>query len=117
MSGDANVDNAADPEQVKAAKKKERHKEIQNIEDVRAMLRTGFGRRFLWRYLSNCNVFNALQGPLPHIHYEEGYRQVGLQIMDDIIQANPEALVEMMSAANAKAKEKADAKKKEEKSS
>lgn len=112
MTDKSHVDNAADPEQVQASKKRERHEGIQNIEDVRAMLRTGFGRRFLWRYLSNCNVFNALQGPLPHIHFEEGYRQVGLQIMDDIIEANPEALVEMMSAANAKAKEEAKSKKK-----
>ncbi|MCK5548756.1 MAG: hypothetical protein KAI64_07055, partial [Thermoplasmata archaeon] len=74
------VDNAADEEQVKAAKKKERRKGEQELEDVRSILRMEGGRRFMWRYMSNCNVFSTLRGPLPDIHYQEGYRQVGLQI-------------------------------------
>jgi hypothetical protein len=100
-----NVDNAADEKQVKKARKKERRKDIQNRHDIRQMLAADFGRRFLWRYLSKCNVFSTVQGPSPQIHFDEGFRQVGLDMMNDIIDANPEALVRMMDEANREKKD------------
>lgn len=102
--GKPNVDNASDREQVKKARKREKRKEIQDRKDVQDLLGTPFGRRFLWRYLAKCNVFSTLQGPSPQIHYEEGFRQVGLDMMNDIIDANPNALIEMMAASNEKNK-------------
>lgn len=98
------VENVADEEQIKAAKKKERRKNQQQREDVKSILATEFGRRFLWRYMALCNVFSSLRGPLPDLHYQEGFRQVGLNIMGDIIEANPDALVQMMVAANEEGK-------------
>lgn len=98
------VDNAADEEQVKASKKKERRKDEQDIEDVRSILRMEAGRRLFWRYMAKCNVFSSLRGPLPDIHFQEGYRQVGLDIMNDIINADPKMLIRMMSDANEESK-------------
>ncbi len=93
------VENVADEEQIKAAKKKERRKDQQEIEDVKEILRTKPGRRFFWRYMAKCNVFSSVRGPSPNIYFQEGFRQVGLDIMSDIINANPNALIEMMVAA------------------
>ncbi len=101
---EAIVGNVADSEQIKKGKKKERRKRQDQLNDIRQLLRTEFGKRFLWRYLSKCRIFETLQGPLPDIHYHEGYRQVGWDLMHDIIEANPSALIEMMVAAMAEDK-------------
>ncbi len=98
-SGRANVGNTADPEQVKKATKKEKREHEEAIQDIKRLLATDFGKRFIWRYLEKCNVFYTLQGPVPNIHYEEGYRQVGLDMMNEIIEVDPGTLILMMSDA------------------
>lgn len=104
--GKVPVDNVADEDQIQKSKKKERRKDQQEIEDVKEILRTKPGRRFMWRYMALCNVFSSLRGPLPDLHYQEGFRQVGLNIMGDIIEANPNALIEMMVAGMAEEENK-----------
>ena len=97
--GRANVGNAADPEQVKKATKKEKREHEEALQDIKQLLKTNSGKRFIWRYLEKCNVFSSLQGPLPDLHFREGYRQVGLDMMNDVIEADPNTLILMMSDA------------------
>lgn len=91
------VRNAADEKQVKTAKRKERHREEDADNDMRRLLDTDFGRRFLWRYMTELKVFGSVWDPTVRIHFNEGRRDVGRQMMAEIIKANPAALVEMMA--------------------
>lgn len=93
---DALVRNAADPEQVKAGKREENHRVTEELEDLRQVLETGYGRRVLWGLLEWCGVFESSWAPSAAIHYNEGRRAVGLKIMADITQADSEALLDMM---------------------
>jgi hypothetical protein len=89
--------NAADPQQVKSAEKKAKRLRDEELEDVRFLLKSEQGKRFMWRYLKKCKIFHSIWHASALIHFEEGRRQVGLEILSDITEASPPALVEMMT--------------------
>lgn len=90
------VKNVADEQQVKAAAKTERWTQRQALEDWRALLALPAGRRVLWGLLEECGVFRTSWHPSALIHFNEGKRDVGLQILSHITAANDEALLQMM---------------------
>lgn len=95
----ASVGNAADPEQVKEARKKANRERKQEIEDLRTVLSTQQGRRLLWRILGYCKVFESIWSPSAQIHHSAGRQDVGHFIMAEIAHANEEALFTMMREA------------------
>lgn len=75
------VGNIDDPQQVREGQRKDRDNDRQATDDLRAVLATVEGRRFLWRLIGHCNVF--------HVPYDndrrafnDGMRNVGLMLMD-----------------------------------
>lgn len=74
-----------------AASKKtdsEREQEI-FIAQVRDVLRTKAGKRFVWDILSHCGLnSNSFTGN-SHTFYNEGRRGVGLYVLDLLEQADP----------------------------
>lgn len=68
--------------------------------DVRRVLATAEGRRFIWRILCEgrihhtCFDLNALQ-----MAYHEGRRDIGLFIENEVLQAKPETLEQMRTEA------------------
>lgn len=93
------VRNASDAEQVKSARRKERYTRKEELADVRALLGMREGRRFIWRYLGNCKVFESSWSPSAAIHFNEGQRDIGLKLLADVTEANDEALIQMMREA------------------
>lgn len=95
----AHVRNVADRDQVRKASKKATREREEELRDVRQLLGMPWGRRFLWRYLSLCGVFQSSWEPSARIHFNEGRRDVGLRLWADITEADPEALIRMMLEA------------------
>ena len=91
--------NVADIDQIKKTAKKEKLQEELEKKDMQDLLRTGFGRRIIWRYLSFCGVFKTSFTGDSQTFFNEGQRNVGLKIIDDINEANPQAYVDMMLEA------------------
>lgn len=89
--------NFADPAQVKdQARKAKRLKEDQ-LNELRAVLKTREGRKLLWRYLGICGVYEqSFNGNGSWTFFNEGRRSVGLMILAEITKASPEAFLEMM---------------------
>jgi len=96
MTQDSMVKNAADPEQVKKAKEKEESKEDRRLNDIRAVLSHIRGRRFFWRYLGICGVYKTSVADEHIIFYNEGMRNIGLQLLADVNEACPEAYLQML---------------------
>jgi hypothetical protein len=92
------VKNAADPKQVKEASQKEKFKRQQEINDFLWALSDARGRRLIWRYLTICGVYRSshVLGAPDATAFNEGERNIGLQILGDIMDAKPEAYIEMM---------------------
>lgn len=96
------VANAADPEQVKQATKKELRHRAQELEDLRAMLTLPAGRRYLWELLTRCKVYESVFTITPErIYYNAGQQDIGHAVLADIAEAQPEALLQMMQEAKA----------------
>jgi hypothetical protein len=51
------------------------------------------------RYLGICGVFRSSWSASAAIHYNEGMRQIGVYMLQDIQDSNPEILGDMMSDA------------------
>lgn len=90
------VRNAADPDQVKKAKDKEKFNREDEILDLKEVLATHSGRRFIWRYLEKCGVFTSSFTGNSETFFKEGSRNIGLQLLADVQEANIESLIEMM---------------------
>jgi hypothetical protein len=94
------VGNAADEEQVKSAREKEKSQRDRELDDVRTVLANPVGRRFLWRYLSLCGVFTeSFSVNEMMTAYNEGRRNIGLKLLADIHESQPDAYLTMMQEA------------------
>ncbi|HXH24035.1 MAG TPA: hypothetical protein VNI78_02225 [Vicinamibacterales bacterium] len=88
--------NAADPKAVKERKRKEKREDEQAQEDLRELLRHPFGRRHLWRMLQKCHVWRSSFHPSgQQFAANEGRRSVGVELMSEIIEADPQAWIDM----------------------
>jgi len=96
------VKNAADPEQVERAKQKSESLNDQRINDVREILSTVRGRRFYWRYLEICGIFRTSNSDSSQIFFNEGMRNIGLQLLADLNEAAPDAYLLMLQESKEK---------------
>ena len=88
--------NASDPKQVRKADVKKKDEERQELDDVKQLLNSPHGRRFVWRYLGICGVFRSSFTGNSETFFNEGQRNIGLQLLGDVNRANPEAYVTML---------------------
>lgn len=47
-------------------------------------------RRFVWGYIHKCGVYRMSWDPSARIHFNEGMRWIGLELVQEINEANPE---------------------------
>ena len=97
------VSNASDEEQVKKAKDHVRRGREQELADIYTVLSTRQGRRFYWKYLSFCKVFETSFNHSGSITaFNEGMRNVGLKLLSDMNEACPDvyAVIQKESKEN-----------------
>ena len=99
------VKNAADEDQVKAAENRILNGRDQELNDIKSILQTQAGRRFLWRLLSHCKTFESIWEPSAKIHYNSGIQDLGHFIMAEIVACDESALLLMMKEKQIKDKE------------
>ncbi len=71
-------------------KKEEAQERRQELNDIIAVMDTAPGRRFIWRILESANIFRAIYGPDAEIFRMLGERNLGLKLMNEVIEAKPE---------------------------
>lgn len=97
MSGPL-VRNASDEVQVKDAKIKVKMGREQEVNDLKFILATEQGRRFMWRYLEMCGVYRTSFTGSSETYFLEGQRNIGLKLIADIVEADPDAYLKMIKA-------------------
>lgn len=91
--------SSSDPRQVKERSARAKDREKQDAADLKAVLATQEGRRFVRGLLADCGEHrtsfhtNAIQ-----MSFNEGARNVGLKLKARIIRAAPEFLAELLQA-------------------
>lgn len=94
--------NAADEAQVEERGKKKESERDQQLNDLRHILASPQGRRFYWRKLSDCGVFKTSFTGNSTTFFNEGMRNVGLGMMTDLMDADPQAYITMMNESKEK---------------
>jgi len=89
----------SDEEQVKLNQEEAAKIRKQELEDIRVILKTKEGRRFIWRLLSHCKVFNSIWSPSASIHYLAGKQDVGHFVLNEVTAADDDSLLKMMREA------------------
>jgi hypothetical protein len=95
------VKNAADPRQVKAAERNEKDKRELELDDLRALLKTAEGRRFLWRLIGQCRTFESIWTANAQIHYNAGQQDLGHFLIAEIVEADEEGYLLMQQESYA----------------
>jgi len=90
------VKNAGDPEQVNTARRKEKLAREVDLDDLRRLVSTDFGRRIVWRLLAHAKMFSSIWEPSALIHYNAGKQDFGHFIWSEVEQADQNALFLMM---------------------
>jgi hypothetical protein len=91
------IKNAANESQVEKAKTADEKERELELADLRFLLGTPQGRRFVWRILRHCRVFNSVFNNSGSVtYYHSGMQDVGHFIQAEVIEAKKEAYFEMM---------------------
>jgi hypothetical protein len=101
------VSNAADPDQVRAASKKEKNSRELELTDFAHVMSTPQGRRFIWRLLDETGFQKSSFTGNSATFFNEGMRNVGLKIWADMNEACPDRYIEMLSEARQREKSNA----------
>lgn len=91
------VKNAADPAQVADASNRLLNGREKELEDIRLVLSTVGGRRFVWKMLDKAGLFKTSWHPSAQIHFLEGKRAVALELLADLIEADEDSFVKLMA--------------------
>lgn len=89
------VKNASNEEQINSAKTKVKLGRERELEDLRSILSTEYGRRFIWKTLSRCGVFKISFTGSSQTFFNEGERSIGLYLLNEVMDADPESYVKM----------------------
>lgn len=65
--------------------------------DLREVLATGAGRRYLWHVLDRCHLYEPIFTGTSEIYLREGKRQVALSIKQDIEGIDPRAYLQVLN--------------------
>jgi hypothetical protein len=88
--------NAADESQLAELAKKELRGRDRELEDLREIVSTRGGRRFVLRLINASELFSTADVMNAGIYALEGKRKIGKLLFNDVMEAAPEAYLLMM---------------------
>jgi hypothetical protein len=95
--------NAADRKQIRAAEKAAAISARERGEVVIALMSTAPGRRFVWDRLADASIFATTFSTDPiQMAFNEGQRNQGLTLLDEIIRSCPDQFILAMRESNAR---------------
>lgn len=93
--------DSGDEGQVKKRKTKVQRQADLDNEDLRVVLSTAGGRRFVWRLLHYCGLWASTSvGDPQTMAVKSGHRDIALWILDEMKHAEPQAFLKMQSDAS-----------------
>lgn len=93
--------DASNRKDIRRAEKLARAAELARVEFIRAAMSTLQGRAWFHHLLSFCNIFRTTFADEPtRTAFNEGGRNVGLMVYNDILQNIPDQFVRMMQEAH-----------------
>lgn len=91
--------NAADEGQLSHAKDREKLRAQRETDDLKFLLGTPQGRRYIYRKINECGVFLPNVNTNSQIYVREGQRFVGLKLFEEVLAIDPDYFALMMKEA------------------
>ena len=93
------MSDLTDPNVIKDRKRRLSVKDQQDQEDIRKVLSTPEGRRLVWRMMDQTKMLAPdLFSPDPQqLSYQTGKRDVGVWLYAEIVKADPQRFIEMIT--------------------
>lgn len=88
--------NAANRKDVAEFEKRRKIKRRQELDDIRFLLSSAQGRRFIWRLIAQAEVFHSIWSPSAQVHYNAGKQDFGHFIMAEVTEADETYFIKMM---------------------
>lgn len=88
-----------EPEQAKESGARQRFKRDQELDDIRSIIATESGRRFLARLLAHCKVSRSVWQPSAAIHRDAGIQEVGHFVLGEVVAADRRAAADFLTEA------------------
>lgn len=88
--------NAADPKKVASIKSKQKNERDQELDDIKTILSAPAGMRFFKRFLEDGKIFSTTFTGNSNSFFFEGMRNLALKYFNDICEAAPEKVADLM---------------------
>lgn len=99
--------NPLDNDALEQKKKDEERRRLElQANDFRKILGMPEGRRFVWRYLSETGVFHGSFDGTSRTFFNEGRRDIGLKLLNEVIATRPDAFTQMQQEHASAAKKR-----------
>lgn len=85
--------------QVEVKKTKSKRKREHELNEFRSLLSTYGGRAYIWRLLSQCGVYKISFTGNSTTFFNEGKRQIGLWVLEEVFEADPASFSLMQNEA------------------
>lgn len=90
------MDDQSTPSRKQSADQKRRDRRNQEKEDMAFILDSQQGRRFFWRLLTMAGVYRSSFTGDSRTFFREGERNIGLQVLRDIHEIDPNIMARMV---------------------
>lgn len=84
-----------DEARIKEAEKKAKFDRDDVISALNSLLKSSGGRKWVWDMLVKCHVFRSSFTGNSQTFFNEGERNVGLSILNDVMEASPDVFAQM----------------------
>ena len=73
----------------------------QEVEDLRSILKTVYGKRFVWKWLGAAGIFRQsfIAGSADSTAFNEGRRSIGNALLAEVLEVRPDSYSEMVKYA------------------
>ena len=89
--------DVGDVAQVKKGMSKQKLKRLNELEEIKQLLSTSFGKGFLWRVLSECYLFKSISHQdVTRMNQLSGRRDFGLWLINEINAADPNGYMKLI---------------------
>ncbi len=96
--------NLSSEEDIKEQKQKEKLLLKRDKTDLKFILQHQQGRRVIWKYLEMAGINrSSFTGDVNSTLFNEGMRNMGLRILADVMETQPEAYLKMINDAKSEA--------------
>ena len=83
---------------IETPEERDNRKKERELNDIRVIISTPEGRRFLWKIISEAGVFRtSFSLDENQMAYQEGRRSIGLNILYDLLDASPSTYMQMQN--------------------